>query len=87
MGTAKRKGNDMRADVSKIRVNRQNQVAEINQLDYVKANWDGYLGEFRVTLMGLTKEREEELAYYTNDFEDALLTGKNMSDRVREFGK
>lgn len=76
----------MKADPSKIRPNRKNQCRDIASLDHIKCTWDGYLGEFRVTLDGLGKQREEDLAYYTSDFDDAMGTAKAMSDlRVKEL--
>ena len=76
----------MRADVTKIRPNRRMQAKEVAALDHIKCQWDGYLGEFRVTLDGLSKEREEACAYYTDHFEDALGTARCMSEfRVKEL--
>lgn len=40
-------------------------------------------GEFRVAPAGLSKTREEDVAYYTDDLTDALGTGKAM---LREIG-
>lgn len=43
-----------------------------------KARWSTDWREFRVTLPGLPPEREEAMAYYTSDPEDALHTGAAM---------
>lgn len=42
-----------------------------------KANQDG---EIRVTYRGLSRERAEELAYYTTDPEDAVETARLMAN-------
>lgn len=44
----------------------------------LKARWLSDWREYRVTLPGLTPEREEAVAYYTSDWEDALHTGAAM---------
>lgn len=72
--------NVQRADVSKIRPNRKLQARNIAELPHIKCTWDSYLGEFRVTLDGLSKVQEEDVAYYTGDFEDALGTARHMSE-------
>lgn len=59
---------------------KREQCKEIASLDYIKCTWSSEWGEFRVTLDGLSKEREEDVAYYTWDFEDALGTAKAMSE-------
>jgi hypothetical protein len=43
-----------------------------------KAGYSKDWGEYRVTLPNLTREREEAIAYYTSDAEDALMTGAAM---------
>lgn len=65
--------------------NRKEQVRTLNAIDGVKAKWLSDWGEFRVTLVGLSKEREEDVAYYTSDYEDALLTAKAMAERQRSM--
>lgn len=59
--------------------NRRKQAASIAELDHIKCKWNADWGEFRVTLDGLSKEREEAVAYYTSDFEDAFDTAQAMS--------
>lgn len=44
----------------------------------LKASYNMDLREYRITLPDLTWEREEDIAYYTNDSEDALHTGAAM---------
>ena len=43
-----------------------------------KASWSCEWQEYRVTLPNLSAEREEAIAYYTSDPEDALDTGAAM---------
>lgn len=43
-----------------------------------KAKWMPDWQEYRVTIPSATPEIEESLAYYTDDAEDALATGKHM---------
>jgi hypothetical protein len=43
-----------------------------------KATYCRDWNEYRVTLPNLTREREEAIAYYTSDSEDALMTGAAM---------
>lgn len=43
-----------------------------------KARWDMDWKEYRVTLPNLSAEREEAIAYYTSDPEDAIATGAAM---------
>lgn len=43
-----------------------------------KARWSSEWQEYRVTLPDLPPEREEAIAYYTSDPEDAIATGKAM---------
>lgn len=57
---------------------RKDQVRTLNAIDGIKARWNSEWGEFRVSLVGLSKEREEDVAYYTDDFEDALGTAQSM---------
>lgn len=63
---------------------KREQCKEIASLDYIKCTWSSEWGEFRVTLDGLSKEREEDVAYYTWDFEDALGTAKVMSQKRKD---
>ena len=39
---------------------------------------DGYDSRHRVVRNGFTQSKEEQCAYYTDDLEDAFLTGINM---------
>lgn len=55
----------------------RNTLAELKALG-LKARWLAEWGEYRVTLPGLSREREEAIAYYTSDTEDALATGAHM---------
>jgi len=52
----------------------------LNQLKAMgcKASYSKDWGEFRVTLPDLEPKREEAIAYYTSDAEDALHTGAAM---------
>ena len=43
-----------------------------------KARWSSEWQEYRVTLSNLSAEREEAIAYYTSDPEDAVMTGAAM---------
>lgn len=43
-----------------------------------KARWERVWREYRVTLPNLSAEREEAIAYYTSDPEDAIDTGAAM---------
>lgn len=66
--------------------NRREQAKSIAELDHIKCKWDPEWGEFRVTLDGLSKEREEEVAYYTDDYEDAYRTAVHMSrERIKQL--
>lgn len=67
---------------------RRKQCRNIAELDHIKCTWNSEYGEFRVTLDGLSKEREEEVAYYCSDFEDAFGTAQCMSKlRIEELSK
>lgn len=48
---------------------------------HIKCTYSTEWSEFRVTLDGLSEEREEAVAYYTTDFQDAWDTAVAMSDR------
>ena len=61
--------------------NRREQCKQVAAYDHIKCGYSHEWGEFRVTLDGLSKVREEEVAYYTNDYEDALATAEDMSRR------
>ena len=52
---------------------------EIAALDHIKCTFNADTGEFRVTLDGLTTEREEAVAYYTEHPDDAMATAQYMS--------
>ena len=43
-----------------------------------KARWSSEWQEYRVTLPNLPPKREEAIAYYTADPEDAVATGAHM---------
>lgn len=64
--------------------NRRTQCAQIAALDHIKCTYNADWGEFRVTLDGLSKEREEAVAYYCSDFDDALGTAQQMSRQRTE---
>lgn len=65
--------------------NRREQVKQLNAIDGIKAKWDADWGEFRVTLRGQSKKREEAVAYYTDDFDDALASAKAMAEIERDM--
>ena len=66
--------------------NRREQAKSIAELDHIKCKWNGEWGEFRVTLDGLSKEREEDVAYYVDDYDDAYDTAVAMSkERVNQL--
>lgn len=68
--------------------NRREQAKSIAELDHIKCKWNPEWQEFRVTLDGLSKEREEDVAYYTDDFEDAFGTAEHMSkERARQLAE
>lgn len=48
-----------------------------------KARWSAEWQEYRVTLPDLSPEREEAIAYYTSDPEDAVLTGSAMVNHAK----
>jgi hypothetical protein len=43
-----------------------------------KASWSSEWQEYRVTLSDADPKREEAIAYYTSDPEDAIATGTHM---------
>lgn len=45
---------------------------------HVKVRWDSDWGEFRVAYKGLLPEREEAMAAYTDDAEDAIGMAATM---------
>jgi hypothetical protein len=49
----------------------------------LKARWSSEWQEYRVTLHGLSKDREEAIAYYTDDPFDAVLTGLDILNRAK----
>jgi hypothetical protein len=57
-----------------------------NDVEHVTCKWLPETSEFRVTLQGLSKEREEAVAYYTDSFEDALGTAWQMAKEC-QLGK
>lgn len=52
---------------------------QIAAFPYIKCTYRTFGEEFRVTLDGLSREREEAVAYYTSDYEDAMDTARFMS--------
>jgi hypothetical protein len=52
-------------------------LAKLKELG-CKARYSAEWGEYRVTLPNLSPEREEAIAYYTFDPNDAVLTGSAM---------
>lgn len=48
-----------------------------------KARWSSEWKEYRVTLPNLSADREEAIAYYTSDPEDAIATGKAMLETAK----
>jgi hypothetical protein len=50
-----------------------------------KARWDMDWREYRVTLPNLSHEREEAIAYYTSDPEDALATGEALASNAAKI--
>lgn len=64
--------------------NRREQVKRLNAIEGVKASWNADWNEFRVTLLGLSVTRQEDVAYYTSDYDDAVETAKAMVVRQRE---
>jgi len=63
---------------------KREQCKAIAQLPHIKCTWSSEWQEFRVTLDGLSKEREEDVAYYTDDYEDAYDTASAMSKERQE---
>lgn len=63
---------------------KREQCKTIAELPYIKCTWLSSVGEFRVTLDGLSREREEAAAYYTDDYEDARGTAEHMSRRRQQ---
>jgi len=43
-------------------------------------------GEYRIAPKGMSEERTEALAYYTNDRDDALGTAKQMAGTLKDIG-
>lgn len=66
--------------------NKREQCKQIAALPHIKCTYSHEWGEFRVTLDGLSKEREEAVAYYCADFDNALGTAEHMSmQRTRDI--
>lgn len=64
--------------------NKSHAVHEINQFPHVKAKVMTFdPDEIRVTFRGLSKEREEAVAAYTNDPQDAYDTALQMEKNWR----
>jgi hypothetical protein len=62
-----------------------------NTLDAIRAagaraGYNSNTREFRVTPKGVTRPRAEELAYYTDDAEDAISTARTMLRELAERG-
>jgi hypothetical protein len=57
-------------------------LAKLKELG-CKARWSTEWQEYRVTLHGLSKDREEAIAYYTSDPFDAVMTGKAMLETAK----
>jgi hypothetical protein len=67
-------------------VDRRKQAKNIAELDHIKCKWLPETHEFRVTLDGLSPDREEAVAYYADDFQDAFETAQCMSkNRVAQL--
>ena len=49
----------------------------------LKARWSSEWQEYRVTLHGLSKDREEAIAYYTSNPFDAVMTGAAMINQAK----
>jgi hypothetical protein len=45
----------------------------------IRLTWLRDMQEYRVTLQRWTRKQAEALAYFTDDIEDALLTGMHIS--------
>lgn len=59
-------------------------VRLINELPHVKARTETFdPNELRVTFRGLSKDREEAVAYYTTDPQDAYDTAIHMEKNWR----
>lgn len=59
-------------------------VRRINELPHVKARTEKFdPDELRVTFRGLNKDREEAVAYYTTDPQDAYDTAIQMEKNWR----
>lgn len=59
-------------------------IVEINKLPHVKARKESFdPDELRVTYRGLSKDREEAVAYYTTDPQDAYDTAVQMEKNWR----
>ena len=64
--------------------NKTQAVAEINKLPHVKARTEKFdPDEIRVTGRNLSKDREEAIAYYTTDPQDAYDTALQMEKHWR----
>jgi hypothetical protein len=50
----------------------------IGGMPHVKVKWNADLHEYRVAYKGLLPAREEAMAYYTDDPEDAIGTARTM---------
>lgn len=63
------------------------EAQERNRINNVRMQWSAEWQEYRVTLMEwpCNDKRTEKRAYYTNDLEDAVLTGAEMRRRQRRL--
>jgi hypothetical protein len=62
--------------------------------DYVKTNcpsvklrYDSYYAEFRLSYHGLSAEREEAIAAYCTDRQEAIDTATQMEQRKEDWAK
>lgn len=66
--------------------NKTQAIAHINKLPHVKARKESFdPNEIRVTYRGLSKDREEAVASYTTDPQDAYDTAVQMEKKWREW--
>jgi hypothetical protein len=60
-------------------VSRVDEAKIISAIPHIKCRWNATYREYRVTIDGLSKEREEAVAYYCSDYDDAYATAEAMS--------
>lgn len=61
-------------------MSKREQCKAIAELPYIKCTWLSGTSEYRVTYDGLDRQKEEDAAYYTDDFDDAFGTASVMSE-------